>query len=159
MRREWPEDLPLAVRIATSDFVDGGWTPEGSVVLARALKAEGADLIDCATTGGVAPGAKLAHDPGFIVEHAGAIRRAAGIAVSCSGLTDTEHGTGPATLDGLDAGGRLDMVFLAREILRNPSWPAQAEATLEHADAARMPPPYSHWLGDPVVGGRLHEPR
>jgi 2,4-dienoyl-CoA reductase-like NADH-dependent reductase (Old Yellow Enzyme family) len=46
-RAVMPEDLPLFVRISATDWVEGGWDPDQSVVLARALKERCVDLIDC----------------------------------------------------------------------------------------------------------------
>src|SRR4029434_6289317 len=58
IRRVWPERLPLFVRISSTDWVDGGWTIEDSVALARDLKRLGVDLIDC-SSGGNAAHAKI----------------------------------------------------------------------------------------------------
>src|SRR5262245_39959419 len=54
IRRTWPEQLPLFVRISATDWTEGGWTPEDSVALARELKRCGVDLIDCSSGGNVA---------------------------------------------------------------------------------------------------------
>ena len=62
----WPERLPLTVRISGTDWVDGGWSVDDSVQLARQLKAEGIDLIDCSSGGGVAQ-AKVPAGPGYQV--------------------------------------------------------------------------------------------
>ena len=47
VRRVWPEELPSLVRISATDWVDGGWTADESVALARLLAEDGVDLIDC----------------------------------------------------------------------------------------------------------------
>jgi 2,4-dienoyl-CoA reductase-like NADH-dependent reductase (Old Yellow Enzyme family) len=62
VRAVWPEKLPLTVRLSCTDWVDGGWTIEESVALARVLKQEGVDLIDCSSGGGV-HGAKVPAAP------------------------------------------------------------------------------------------------
>ncbi len=62
VRPAWPERLPLTVRISGTDWMDGGWTVDDSVELARHLKAEGVDLVDC-SSGGVAPNAKVPAGP------------------------------------------------------------------------------------------------
>jgi 2,4-dienoyl-CoA reductase-like NADH-dependent reductase (Old Yellow Enzyme family) len=41
IRREWPADLPLFVRISATDWIEGGWSIEDSVRLCRALKERG----------------------------------------------------------------------------------------------------------------------
>src|SRR5271170_7766138 len=58
VRAVWPDKYPLAVRISCTDWVDGGWDIEQSIELARLLKAEGVDLIDC-SSGGIVPHAKI----------------------------------------------------------------------------------------------------
>ena len=54
VRAEWPDRLPLLARLSCTDWVDGGWTLEESVELARRLAAEGVDLVDC-SSGGLVP--------------------------------------------------------------------------------------------------------
>src|SRR5579871_2563979 len=53
VRRVWPEHFPLAARISCTDWVEGGWDLDQSVELSRRLKAEGVDLIDCSSGGGL----------------------------------------------------------------------------------------------------------
>ena len=69
MRAVWPERLPLGVRIACFDWADSGWDIEQSVALARLLKAEDVDLIDCSSSGLVAR-AKIRVGPGYQVHSA-----------------------------------------------------------------------------------------
>ncbi|MBX9585395.1 MAG: hypothetical protein K2X87_34235 [Gemmataceae bacterium] len=155
LRREWPDGLPLAVRMVTSDWADGGWAPDEAVELAKRLKAEGVDLIDCVAGGG--PKAEQPpYAPGFLVPHAERIKREAGVLTATAFLTDAAHGTDPEPLDGHVRGGRVDLVLLAREMLRNPYRPVHAAATLGVKDGPKFPPPYDHWLGGQVLGGRLH---
>src|SRR5258708_40378820 len=54
IRKVWPEELPLFIRISASDWVEGGWTIEDSVALAKLLKPLGVDLVDCSSGGHVA---------------------------------------------------------------------------------------------------------
>jgi len=49
VRDEWPAELPMFVRISATDWVDGGWDIEQSVILSRHLKETGVDLIDCSS--------------------------------------------------------------------------------------------------------------
>src|SRR5690606_16606742 len=51
VRETIPADMPLFVRISATDWAAGGWDVEQSVVLARALKAAGVDLIDVSSGG------------------------------------------------------------------------------------------------------------
>src|SRR5690606_1414448 len=82
VRRHWPDDLPLFVRISASDWSDGGWDIAQSVAFARELKGIGVDLVDVSSGGAIATARMpVASDlePGYQVPFAEAIRREAGI--------------------------------------------------------------------------------
>jgi 2,4-dienoyl-CoA reductase-like NADH-dependent reductase (Old Yellow Enzyme family) len=136
VRAVWPERLPLAVRISCTDWVEGGWDIEQSVELARHLKAEGVDLVDC-SSGGTVPDAKIPAGPGYQVPFAERIRREAGIATAAvGGITEPTHA------DEIIRNGRADMVLLAREFLREPYWPRVAARALGRKDAVSGPVQY-----------------
>src|SRR5205807_2215497 len=103
---------------------EGGWSVEENVELARRLKAEGVDLIDCSSGGGVAV-AKIPTGPGYQVPFAERIRREAGIATAAVGMI-----TEPKQADEIIRAGRADLVLMARESLRDPNWPLRAARTL-----------------------------
>jgi 2,4-dienoyl-CoA reductase-like NADH-dependent reductase (Old Yellow Enzyme family) len=136
LRRVWPEHLPLTTRISATDWAEGGWDIDQSVELARKLKAEGVDLIDCSSGGAVA-NAKIALGPGYQVPFAERIRREAGIATAAVGMI-----TEAAQADEIIRSGKADIVLLARESLRDPYWPAHAAKKLGHAKA--VPPPVQY---------------
>ena len=46
VRAAWPDDKPLGIRISATDWIEGGWTVEESVVFAGELKSLGCDFID-----------------------------------------------------------------------------------------------------------------
>ncbi len=119
-----PERLPVTARFSCVDWIEGGWTLEESIALARRLKTEGVDLIDC-SSGSVAPGAKIPLGPGYQVPFAEAIRREAGIPTAAVGLISQ-----PTHADEIVRNGRADLVFLAREMLRDPYWPIHAARAL-----------------------------
>ncbi|MDQ6625785.1 MAG: NADH:flavin oxidoreductase/NADH oxidase [Verrucomicrobiota bacterium] len=124
VRNAWPERYPLIVRISASDWVEGGWDIEQSIALARELKPLGVDMIDC-SSGGTVPRAKIPIGPGYQVPFAERIRREAGIATAAVGMiTDAEQA------DTIITSGQADMVFMAREFLRQPYWPLHAAAEL-----------------------------
>ncbi len=133
VRAVWPDQLPLTVRLSCTDWVEGGWDIEQTVELAKRLKAEGVDLIDC-SSGGAVPDAKIAIGPGYQVPFAERVRREAGIATAAVGLI-----TQPEQADEIVRSGKADVVLLAREFLRDPYWPAHAARKLGRADA--VPPP------------------
>ena len=124
VRDVWPERLPLFVRISTTDWTDGGWDVDQSVELARRLKAQGVDLIDCSSGGNVAT-ASIPVAPGYQVPAAGRIRREAAIATGAVGLITTAPQANQILGDG-----HADCVLLAREMLRDPYWPLHAAQEL-----------------------------
>ena len=133
VRQVWPEKLPLTVRLSCADWVPGGWDIEESVELAKRLKTEGVDLVDC-SSGGTVPDAKIPAGPGFQVPFAERIRREAGIATAAVGLISS-----PEHADAIIRQGRADLVLLGREFLRDPYWPIRAAKALRH-NAAKLPP-------------------
>jgi 2,4-dienoyl-CoA reductase-like NADH-dependent reductase (Old Yellow Enzyme family) len=136
VRAVWPDRLPLAVRLSCTDWVEGGWDLEQTVELAKRLKAEGVDLIDCSSGGGT-PDAKIPAGPGFQVPFAERIRREAGIATAAVGLI-----TDPAQADAIIRTGRADFVLIGRESLREPYWPRIAAQKLGRKEALPVPHPY-----------------
>jgi 2,4-dienoyl-CoA reductase-like NADH-dependent reductase (Old Yellow Enzyme family) len=124
IRGQWPDELPLFVRISATDWADGGWDIEQSVVLSRDLKSLGVDLIDC-SSGGLLPGVRIPVGPAYQVPFSGRIRREAGIATAAVGMI--RHAQ---EADGIVASGDADIVLLAREFLRNPYWPQYAAKKL-----------------------------
>lgn len=124
VRTIWPDDLPLFVRLSCSDHVEGGWTVDDSVELARQLKAIGVDLIDC-SSGGASPRQSIKLYPGYQVTLAETVRRGADIAAAAVGLI------GDARLaEQIIAAGQADLVVLGRMALWDPYWPHHAAKQL-----------------------------
>jgi len=136
VRAEWPEDKPLSVRLSCSDWTEGGWTIEDTIELSRMLKREGIDLIDCSSGGGVM-GAKIPVGAGYQVPFAEAIRKHAEIPTAAVGMI-----TDPMQADETIRNGRADLVFLARELLRDPYWPLRAAGELHQSKRAPVPTQY-----------------
>lgn len=136
IREVWPDRLPLLVRLSVTDWVDGGWTVEESVALARELSAQGVDLIDC-SSGGAVPGVSIPAAPGYQVPFAAQIRQEASVATAAVGLI-----TEPAQAAGIVAGGQADLVLLGRAALRDPYWPQRAAHALDAEDRLAPPTPY-----------------
>ncbi len=135
IRREWPAPHPLFVRVSATDWVPGGWDIDECVELARWLKADGVDLIDC-SSGGTAVHAKIPVGPGYQVPFAARIRHEAGIATGAVGMITTAQ----QAQDILDRGD-ADLIIMAREFLRDPYFPRRAANEL--GVAIQPPQPYS----------------
>lgn len=115
---------PLFVRISATDWVDGGWDIEQSIVLARQLKACGVDLIDT-SSGAIVPKARIPVGKGYQVELARRIRCEADILTGAVGLI-----TEPKHANEIITGGDADLVLLGRELLREPYWALKAQHEL-----------------------------
>ena len=143
MRAAWPDDKPMGVRVSATDWIEGGWTPEDTIILAQALKALGCDYI-AVSTGGLSLDQKIPLGEGHQVPLAAKIRAASGLPVMAMGMIQDPHHANRIIADG-DA----DMVALARAFLSDPHWPWCAAAVLgENVD---YPPQYlrgyrSKWL-------------
>jgi 2,4-dienoyl-CoA reductase-like NADH-dependent reductase (Old Yellow Enzyme family) len=125
IRQVWPENLPLFCRVSATDWAEGGWDLEQTIELSKRLKPLGVDLIDT-SSGGAVPYQKIPVGPGYQVGFAEAIRKQAGIATGAVGMI-----TDPAQADTILATGQADLVFLAREMLRDPYWPRRAAKALD----------------------------
>ena len=137
VRRVWPEDRPLFVRLSSTDWKDGGWTGDDTVRLAGVLRDLGVDLVDC-SSGGVVPGVEVPVAPNYQVPFARRVRTEAGIASGAVGMI-----TGAEQAEAIVARGEADLVLLAREMLRDPSWPQRAARTLEGDARPLLPPQYA----------------
>jgi 2,4-dienoyl-CoA reductase-like NADH-dependent reductase (Old Yellow Enzyme family) len=131
VRAEWPDDLPLWVRLSCTDWMAGGLTIEDTVALAKMLAARGdVDLIDC-SSGGVSNEQKLPPlYPGYQVPFAEAVKHGAGIATGAVGLISE-----PTHAAEILGNNRADIVLVARAMLADPAWPLHA------AKALRAEPP------------------
>jgi 2,4-dienoyl-CoA reductase-like NADH-dependent reductase (Old Yellow Enzyme family) len=119
-----PEEMPLFVRISATDWVEGGWDIEQSVELAKRLKALGIDLIDV-SSGGMVPYARIPMAKGYQVPFARRIREGADIRTGAVGLIAEPH-----YADEIVTGGDANLVFVAREMLREPYWALKAQQAL-----------------------------
>jgi 2,4-dienoyl-CoA reductase-like NADH-dependent reductase (Old Yellow Enzyme family) len=129
-----PERKPIGMRISATDWAEGGWSLDDSVVLARELKQRGCDYI-IASSGGSVPEQQLQVAPGYQVPFAERIRREAGIATMAVGLI-----TEPAQAENIVAQGHADLVALGRGMLFNPRWPWHAAMAL--GERVYYPPQY-----------------
>jgi 2,4-dienoyl-CoA reductase-like NADH-dependent reductase (Old Yellow Enzyme family) len=125
VRRVWSDARPLLVRLSTTDWLGAeGWTVEDSIALTRRLGAEGVDLVDC-SSGGIAPRVAIDAGPGYQTANAARIRAEAALPTAAIGFI-----TSAPQAEHILRTGQADMVFLARELLRDPYWPLRAAREL-----------------------------
>lgn len=129
---------PLFVRISAHDYTDGGMIPEHYIEMATWMKQQGVDLIDV-SSGALVP-AKIPVFPGYQVKFAETIKQQAEIATGAVGLI-----TSPLHAEEILQNGRADMIFLARELLRDPYWAYRASKEL--GAEIEVPVPYERgWV-------------
>jgi 2,4-dienoyl-CoA reductase-like NADH-dependent reductase (Old Yellow Enzyme family) len=139
VRREFPADKPVWVRISATDWVDGGWDIEQSVLFAKALKARGCAAIHV-SSGGVSPKQAIKLGPGYQVSFAQRIKADVGLPTIAVGLI-----TEPDQAETILATGEADAVSLARAMLYDPRWPWHAAAQL----GAQVSAPPQYWRSQP----------
>ena len=155
VRKVWPDNLPLFIRISATDWKEGGWDLDQAVELAKQLKLLGVDLVDCSSAGLVAD-QKIIAGPGFQVPFAERIRRDAKILTSSVGLIETKE-----QVVEILAKERADLVMMAREFLRDPYWALRTARELKQniswpAQYLRAAPPDST-ARKPTAEATAHE--
>ena len=124
-RKAIGNEVLLFVRISATDWVDGGWTIENSIKLCTILKSVNVDLIDC-STGGNSREQKIPVGPMYQVPFAKQIKKDCAISTGAVGMITTAEEAESILKD--DA---ADLIFIARELLRNPYFPLNAAKALE----------------------------
>lgn len=131
----WGNECPLYVRISAVDHDPDGIHLEDSIRLAHKLKAWGVDLIDV-SSGGLLPKAPAKIHPGYQVPFADAIKKDTGIKTGAVGLITT-----PEQAEDILGNERADLVFMGRELLRNPYW--VLDAARKQGNKSVIPEQYS----------------
>jgi 2,4-dienoyl-CoA reductase-like NADH-dependent reductase (Old Yellow Enzyme family) len=149
VRAEWPERLPLTVRLGVMDFAEGEQPFDEAIELAKLFKARGIDLIDVSLgfngADGVVPWAQDA----FMAPAAARIRREAGIPTATSWNIRSAEAA-----DALIRGETVDLVMLGRALLADPYWPYKAARALgQEKPQEVLPVQYAAWLhGHETIG-------
>lgn len=139
VRAAVPAAMPVGVRLSATDWVDGGWDLEQSVVFAQALRQRGCAFIHV-SSGGVSPRQQVPLGPGYQVSLAETIRRESGLPTIAVGLiTEAEQA------EAIIAEERADLVALARGMLFDPRWPWHAAVAL----GAEVEAPPQYWRSQP----------
>lgn len=133
VRANWPQEKPIIVRVSAEDYEEGGNHDDIVAGMIKDLKAEGIDLVNVSSGGVVNVGPKVY--PGYQVTYAETIKREATIPVIAGGLI-----TSPLMAEEILQNERADLIFLGRELLRNPYWPLFAAK--EVRDQTDWPAPY-----------------
>jgi 2,4-dienoyl-CoA reductase-like NADH-dependent reductase (Old Yellow Enzyme family) len=124
IRQVWPQEYPLFVRISATDWTSDGWNGDDSVMLGKLLETKGVDLLDCSTGGNIS-GVRIELKPMYQVPFAERIKKETSLLSGAVGLITTA-----AECEQIIAEGKADMVFLARQLLRDPYFPLHAAKEL-----------------------------
>jgi len=127
VRGVWPDHLPVFIRISATDWMEPeGWDLGQSVALARILKKEGIDLVDC-SSGGLVPQAKILSGPSYQVSFSERIHREADVLTGAVGII-----TSPIQAESILKTDQASVIVIARQFLRDPYWPLHAAEALKH---------------------------
>jgi 2,4-dienoyl-CoA reductase-like NADH-dependent reductase (Old Yellow Enzyme family) len=153
VRRALPDHVPLFVRISATDWVEGGWTLDDSVLLSRELSNRGVDVIDCSSGGNLAGGAtnsSLSRGPGYQVPFAARIRAETGALTQAVGFIRS-----PEFAEQVLQEGNANLIAIGRQMLFNPFWARHAAEALgvEH-HFENWPQQYGWWLNKWAAGLR-----
>ncbi len=118
VREVWPQEKPLGLRVSATDYCENGITQADIDYVVTKAKELGVDIIDV-STGHVVP-VSIDYYPGYQVKYANVIRRNNNIPVMAGGLITTGE-----LADNVLEEEKADLVYIGRELLRNPYWPLQ----------------------------------
>ena len=150
VRRVWPQDKPLGMRLSVTDWLDGGFNPDEAVRFVAAAKIAGVDYV-CASSGGISPqGVPPAVGPGYQVPRAEKLRRETGVITRAIGMIVDPH-----QAESILAEGKADWVALARAFLDDPRWAWRAADELGVSSLALCPPQYKRARPDLWPGAAL----
>jgi anthraniloyl-CoA monooxygenase len=128
LRKVWPQDKPMSVRISAHDWVEGGITIDDAIEIAKHFKAAGVDFVDC-SSGQVDKREKPVYGRMFQTPFADRIRNEAGVrTIAVGAISEADH------VNSIIAAGRADLCAVARPHLANPSWTMQEAARIGYTD-------------------------
>ncbi|MDR1212698.1 MAG: NADH:flavin oxidoreductase/NADH oxidase [Propionibacteriaceae bacterium] len=119
VRRVWPEDKPLFVRLSATEWTEDGWSLDDTCALVDQLGGLGVDLIDVSSGGNIIT--RIPSAPGYQVALAAEVKRVTGLPTAAVGLI-----TEPAQAEQIVQSGQADAVLIGRAGLREPAWPERA---------------------------------
>jgi anthraniloyl-CoA monooxygenase len=139
VRSTWPRERPVSVRISASDWADGGLAEDDLLVIARGLKAAGADVLDVSTGQTVAE-QRPVYGRMWQTPFSDKIRNEVGIpTIAVGNIYKADH------VNSIVAAGRADLCALARPHLANPAWTLEAAARQNY---------HGQWWPEPYLSGR-----
>jgi anthraniloyl-CoA monooxygenase len=122
VRKAWPADRPLSVRLSASDWADGGLREAELLDIARAMKSAGADILDL-SSGQTVPWQKPVYGRMWQTPFSDQVRNLVGIpTIAVGNIFEADH------VNSIVASGRADLCALARPHLADAAWTLHAAA-------------------------------
>ncbi len=126
VRKAVGEDFPIFLRLGASDYMEGGITPEQSVLAARALEDAGVDVLDISGGFCMYTIPSMANPPqGYFAPLSEAIKRELRIPVILTGGVNDILAAEQLLLDQ-----KADLIGVGRAIRNDSGWAAKAVETL-----------------------------
>lgn len=138
IRRNWPDEKPLFVRLSATEWVEDGWKLEEMIRLSKALVDIGVDVIDVSTGAGDQPELEAATYPGYILPFAKAVRAALDGPICTVGLITT-----PEMANEVIESGTSDLISVSRAFMRDPYFGLRAAEALGCPQAVPWPREYA----------------
>ena len=123
VRTVWSNEKPLMIRVSAEEYMEEGNHPKDICEIINLVKEEGVDIINVSSGGVVSTGINTY--PGYQIRYAEEIKKQTKLPVIAGGLI-----TSPEMVEEIIQNNRADLVYLGRELLRNPYWCLEAENKL-----------------------------
>jgi anthraniloyl-CoA monooxygenase len=127
VRAAWPAGKPIATRISSVDWIEGGTTIDDAIEIARMLHAAGNDIL-AVSTGGVSSAQRSVDGRSFQATFSDQIRNELAVPTMAVGGI-VSH----ADINTIIAAGRADMCAMARGSLEDAYFPRHAARALNYA--------------------------
>lgn len=126
VRKAWPEDKPISVRISATDWKAGGNSGDEAVGISLALQGAGCDIIDV-STGQTVADQEPKYGRLYQTPFSDRIRHEVGIPTMTVGGVSSY-----SDVNSILMAGRADLCMIARGHLYDPYWTRHAAAELDH---------------------------
>lgn len=124
VKKVWPSQKPIMLRVSASDYHKDGNTAEILSELINIVKDDSIDIINV-SSGGVIPTPLTVYE-GYQIKFAETIKSSTNLPVLAGGKIIT-----PSMANEVIQSNRADLVYLGRELLRNPYWSLHASQYLK----------------------------
>jgi len=130
----WPETKPLGLRVSAEDYAEGGNIATETASLINLIKETGIDIVNV-SSGGTVP-TRISTYPGYQISYSETIKKQCNLITIGGGLI-----TSPLMAEEILCNNRSDLIYLGRELLRNPYWALEAANQLD--DDIKWPTQYN----------------